>query len=258
VRRCLPLALLIVGISMVSAYLLASGDAECRWGMSAEACAEGFVGQLDELLETIAALSVAVGLFVALMTLLEMRRHGRLVRQLETTARTTRIGEHEVHLVPGLDVPYVAGLLQARIYCPADLEARLSPVEVRAVVLHERHHQRTHAPLRLIVLSAFRPVVEFLPGGHAWVERRRGAMEIAADDHAIAMGARRSTIAGALLKLSVPGGEMALAGYASASELRLRHLLGDEEVRETATSKLALLAVSLLGIAPCLLRGISV
>ena len=257
-RQRLHLGLLLLGIALLCTYLCANGDADCRWGMSAEACAEGFVGQLGELFETVVALSAAIAIFVAVMTLLEVRRHRRLVRQLSRTAHTTQMAGHEVHLVPGLAAPYVAGLTRARIYCPTDLASRLSQDELRAVILHEHHHQQAHAPLRLVLLSALRPAVDLLPGGREWVEHRRGAIEIAADDHAIARGARRSVIAGALVKLSMPGREMALAGYASASELRLRHLLGDEEARGTATSKVALLVVSLLGLAPCLLRGISV
>ena len=120
----------------------------------------------------------------------------------------------------------MAGLARPRIFCPADLAERLSERELRAVVLHERHHQLAHAPARLIILAALAPALERLEVGQRWVERRRAAIEIAADDHALGAGAGRPELARALLKLSPVGLDAGLPGFASVSELRLRHLVG--------------------------------
>ena len=243
----------IAGVSVVM-----TGDADCRWGVPAGVCPEGPLGEVEELLATIGAMVVAVGAFLAISLLMEVRRHVRTTRALRRHARTAELAGLEVRFVDDLPAPFVAGLVRSRIYCPADLPVRLDAEELRAVILHEQHHQLGAAPARLALLAAASPVVELVPGGRAWLERRRGVIETSADDHAITRGASRSALARALVALSTTDPDPALAGYASASEVRLRHLLGDEDEDARGTSRLTLLAVSLIAIAPCIVRGLTI
>ena len=200
---------------------------DCAGGMAPAACLGGSVGSIRSLFGVVAAIGATIGGFVAISIFWQVHRHRRLSRFLDRTARPARLADHDVGLVVGLAAPCVAGLTRSRIYCPADLAERLSEPELRAVVLHERHHQLIHAPARLVILAALAPALGRLEVGRRWAEGRRAAIEIAADDHALDAGARRPELARALLKLGAASLDGGLPSYASASELRLRHLMGE-------------------------------
>lgn len=154
-------------------------------------------------------------------------RHERLARGLARLAYSGTLAGEPVEIVPGLTAPLVAGLWTPRIFSGDDLDARLDEEELRAVVLHERHHQRGHAPLRLVALSAIEPWLGRTVSGRAWLERERARIEIAADAYALAEGASRPAMAGALLKLSAAPGLTWAPGFATAADLRVRALLGE-------------------------------
>jgi len=208
------------------AFGLGTGP-DCSAGMAPAACLGGSVGSIRNLFGLVAAIGLTVGGFVAVSIFWQAHRHRRLSMLLDRTASPARLAGQDVGLVSGLAAPCVAGLTRSRIYCPADLVERLSERELHAVVLHERHHQLVHAPLRLVILAALAPAVERLEIGRRWAERRRAAIEIAADDHALDAGARPPELARALLKLGTASLDGGLPSYASASELRLRHLMGE-------------------------------
>lgn len=153
--------------------------------------------------------------------------HRRLSKTLDALARPATLADHLVGLIPGLRNPVVAGIRRPRVYCSDDLAARLDSDEVRAVLLHERHHQLSFAPARLVILSGLAPIVGRVVYGHAWLDRQRALLEIAADEYALRSGASRAALARALLKLQVATPAPTTAGFATANELRLRVLLGD-------------------------------
>jgi beta-lactamase regulating signal transducer with metallopeptidase domain len=159
---------------------------------------------------------------------LALDRHRRVAAALSQRARPAVLGGHEVALVDGLPTVVVAGLRRPRTYCPSDLSATLDASELRAVLLHEHHHQLTYAPFRLALLDAVRPLVAWFDAGRGWCARRRASIEIDADAYAIARGSSRSAVASALLNLA-GGSPAALAGFAISSELRLRALLDGRE-----------------------------
>ncbi|MDQ6795123.1 MAG: hypothetical protein M3067_09975 [Chloroflexota bacterium] len=202
-----------------------------------------------------AAIGATVGGLLAVSILWQVRRHRQLSMLLDRTASPARIADQDVGLVAGLVAPCVAGLARSRIYCPANLAERLSEPELRAVVLHERHHQLVHAPARLVVLAALTPAVGRLEVGRRWAERRRAALEIAADDHALGAGAHRPEIARALLKLGAASLAGGLPSYASASELRLRHLMGEASPAGSGLGSLAPLVLPVGVFAACLVWG---
>ena len=132
-----------------------------------------------------------------------------------------------VALVPGLGAALVAGLRRPQIYCADDLSERLDSEELRAVILHEHHHQLSRGPAQLVLISALAPILGRIEPGQAWIERERAKVEIAADAYALSAGASRQALASALLKLASSPGLSAAPGFSSAVDLRVRALLGE-------------------------------
>lgn len=202
----------------------------------------------------IAVTTLPVGIFIA-MWLWEARRHQRLAAEMGRLAYQGALVGQPVHFVRGLSGPLVAGLWAPRIFCGDDLDGRLDQDELWAVMLHERHHVRDRAPLRLVGLAALAPVVGCTSAGRAWLERERARIEIAADRHALAEGVSRPAIASALLKLGARASASA-PGFTTAADLRIQALLGepiglhpDRRVRWTAAAVLLLAACLLVYLA---------
>jgi hypothetical protein len=157
----------------------------------------------------------------------EALRHQRLTVSLAKLSSPTTIDGRSVALVPGLGAAVVAGLRRPRIYCAEDLPRRLDPDELRAVILHEHHHQLERGPVRLVLIGALAPLLGRLEASRAWMERERARLEIAADGYALESGASRPALASALVKLASTPGMIAAPGFASAADLRVRALLGE-------------------------------
>jgi len=168
---------------------------------------------------------LAVAFLVALGR--EARHHQRLAESIARLARPGTLGGRSVGLVPGLGAAVVAGLGRPRIFCADDLPDRLDAEELRAVILHEHHHELERAPTRLVLIGALAPALGRLEAGRAWMERERARLEIAADAYALESGALRPALASALVKLAASPGLSVAPGFASAADLRLRALLGD-------------------------------
>lgn len=177
--------------------------------------------------------------------------HRRVARALARQSQPGLLLGYEVALVDGLTAPAVAGLLRPRIYCPADLVDRLNERELSAVLLHERSHQAARDPARLVFLSAVATVLPRWDRVRCVIERRIAGFEIAADRNALHAGAQRADLAGALLKLQAPLADATLASYASASELRVRHLLGELQPPPKRQSILLLVAVPIATFVIC-------
>ena len=169
--------------------------------------------------------TVLVGVLVPIA--LQIVVHHRVSRALRRTATSATLGGHTVGLVPGMSAACVAGIRRPMIYCSEDLASRLDADELLAVLLHERHHQLTHAPARMIALAGLAAVVGQTDRGRAWLEQQRAGIEIAADRHAIGAGAERAALARALLKLDAGAPTLSLVGFASAVDLRVRALLDE-------------------------------
>lgn len=170
-------------------------------------------------------LAAVIVLLVAISR--EAWRHHRLAASLARLAYPATIEGHSIALVPGLGAALVAGLRHPRIFCADDLPRRLDAEELRAVILHERHHQREGGPARLVLIGALAPVLGRFESGRAWLERERARIEIAADVYALNSGASRSALASALVKLASSPTMRVAPGFASAVDLRVRALLGE-------------------------------
>lgn len=199
----------------------------------------------------LAAMAALLTVLVAAL-LHHARRHRQVAAGLARFAYRGSLAGEPVEFVPGLDAPLVAGLRAPRVFCGDDLHLRLDEEEVRGVILHEQHHQRGRAPLRLVALSGVAALVGRTAVGRAWLERERARIEIAADAHALAAGVSRAALAGALLKLSTVQRFASAPGFATAADLRVRALLG-EPTGLDSHRRLSWAAPGALTVAACLI-----
>ena len=220
----------VIGVSVAFGCLVAmEGAHACPPDIASASCIGSAVRTMTGL-SSLAAVALAIlAAALALGVLWQVRRHQRLAGLLERWATPAQLMNHDVAIVAGLPAPCVAGIVRPRIYCPPDLMERLAVPELCAVLLHERHHQLSHAPARLVILAALATIFGPLGAGRRWIERQRAAIEIAADRYALLAGARRPEVARAMIKLGPGLAGGSLPGYSSATELRLRHLLGEAE-----------------------------
>lgn len=252
--RTAILALAAVAGAVALCMALPAFDPSCAM-RGDPARAVGVCGVAQASTREVAFLGIVAAAIVGSVILASIGIHATLHHRVASTlwrrARPAVVAGHAVGLVPGVGAALVAGMRRPRIYCSDDLVTRLTSGELRAVLLHERHHELSHAPARLVVLSALTPFLGRPGLGLSWLERRRAAIEIAADEHAIRNGATRTTLARAILKLRETPTQVSLAGFATAGDLRLRALLG-EDVQPHARNRRALgtavVAAALVGL----------
>ena len=170
----------------------------------------------------------AAGIGISVAVTWKAHRHHRLMRKLCAMGRSSVVAGIEIEELPGSAGAFVAGLRRPRIFCSPALGTFLSEDELRAVLLHERFHQLDRAPAKLIVLETLAPALNLVAAGRDWLARRVAALEIAADRYALDEGSSRSALARALVKLAPAGAGSSGIGFASATELRVKALLGEE------------------------------
>lgn len=203
-----------------------------------------------------ALIAIALGVlgFLAITFVIAARRHRRLFDHLRRVSSHGELQGHDVWFAPGIAVAFVAGLRRPAIFCDPELPDRLNSDEIRAVILHEHHHQLHLAPLRLVLIEALAPFAGRMSAGAAWLARQRASIEIAADEHALSAGVARSTLASALIKLSTSPSLIYVPGFASAADLRLRALL-DPQPAPTVLPRLGWAAgVAVFLVVGCLLH----
>lgn len=232
-RRMLPAS---GGIAAALAVCLAIPEAlgalGCQelgiFGSCVGASPTAFPGIQTGILLTLTVLAASfVGIIVY-----EGTRHSRLARAFSSLAQPASVMGQRVGVVPGINGAVVAGVARPAIYCSEDLMGALEDEELAAVLLHERHHQRTRAPLRLVILAAAGRFIDWSAVGRRWLDRRRAAIEIAADAYVISTGLPRPVLARAILKLHDAHSEVPAAGFGGAVDLRLRALVGNEAAED--------------------------
>ncbi len=228
------IVLVLAGLSVVASCLLGTVT-------SPEGCHPSHVESLGSVcngpasdtwpLGLMFAIAIIGALFIVISFAWYAERHRRLARLLHQLATPAILSDVPVGLVDGVGPAWVAGIRRPRIYCASSLAAQLDPLELRAVILHERHHQLVLAPARLILLDAVAWPIERFAVGRRWLEHSRAQIEISADRYALAGGATRVHLARALVKLGDQHGPAGVAGYAASSDLRIRALLCDPPER---------------------------
>lgn len=117
---------------------------------------------------------------------------------------------------------FCAGYLRARVYVSTATLEVLHPIELRAVLAHEREHLKRHDPLRIALARVLAHALFFLPALARLVERYGDLAELRADASAIHEShGNRAPLASALLAF----GDGAHPGVGIAPD-RVDHLLG--------------------------------
>ena len=151
----------------------------------------------------------------------------RLDRELDRLSVARVVGGVRVKVVRGAgNVALVTGTVRPSIYIGEGLLDELSADEQRAVLLHESHHRATRAPLRAAALEAWLSIAGRLRGVGRVLYERLVDLETMADTYAVAHGASRSALAGALLKTDA--GRVGVSATSYGTERRVRALLGRE------------------------------
>lgn len=164
-----------------------------------------------------------------------------VLRVLRTLAFIDRV---ERNAVPFMDIPrlpflenvtvfedrmplaFTGGFLKPRVFVSTKLMEALEEKELRAVILHEFHHQNLKDPLKGLVVSFisdflfFLPITRFLKKAHCLTA------EMTADAHAVNLQADPVDLAVSLLKVQKISGRAASWFFDPATE-RAKRLLGE-------------------------------
>lgn len=140
---------------------------------------------------------------------------------------------------------FCAGLVRPRVYVSTAALVALDDDELRAVLAHERHHQRRRDPLRLLVVQALGDALFFMPVLRRLRERYAILAELAADEAAVSAAGSRSALASALLTFGERPNSHVVVGIAPE---RVDHLLGDRARWELPASLFAGALVTLGGL----------
>ncbi|MFN8470776.1 MAG: M56 family metallopeptidase [Anaerolineae bacterium] len=122
------------------------------------------------------------------------------------------------------------GVIRPRICVSSALVEILTPVELEAVLLHERHHLVSRDPLKVLISRALGMGLFFLPAARDLRDRYLVGKEIAADASAAESVRSELPLAGALLKLLSQGDQglpstVAAIGAFNVTEERIQRIL---------------------------------
>lgn len=182
-------------------------------------------------------------------------------RHLSIRSRRASVGETAVRILADpAPVAFVSGLFRPRIYVSRLLIDMLDEHELRGVLLHELHHRSTLAPLRGLMLEAWRSTLGWLPPVRRALLARLACLEIEADAAAVDAGVPPATLASALLKCD-PHSPAAASAFSTAAAVRIGELVAWGRTERTerhpslplewaapTTAAVALLACHLVGV----------
>ncbi len=155
----------------------------------------------------------------------------------ELKALTRCLGlKDKVHLLDS-EVPlcFCAGFISPRIYISRGMVEKLEPQELKALLLHEKHHLKNYDPLKMLLGRLVVAALFFIPALRDILEQYLIDKEIAADRSAIQYQGHYRGIAGALEKLlqersTIPADGLVVGG-AEALSYRIDHLMGHTSQR---------------------------
>ena len=186
------------------------------------------------------------------MSAVRLRRIARGATAVKVDAACTRLlhgrgRRAELCVSDAVDRPSVAGFLHPRILLPPELLTRLSPAELRQIVVHEMEHLRRRDDW-VNLLQKLCLVVFPLNPALLWVERRVCAeRELACDDRVLRLTRAPKTYATCLTNLAEHrlvrrGVSLALGAWERQTELAARvHriLAGPEPATGSARTRVA-------------------
>ncbi len=172
--------------------------------------------------------------------------------RLIAALRGTDIRPDQVHPVGTAGTPRVQGMLRPRIVLPVSLLRRLSPAELRAVLLHEEEHRRRRDPLRFLAFRLCRSVLFFYPLLQPVLRRLYECAEYACDEATLRAGIRPRHYARALahtLLLGMGATRLSAAATGRSGSMlrrRIQRLHEPEGSRPMVRYRLTILASILL------------
>jgi len=188
----------------------------------------------------VVAAGVAAGAFWILAAVKNWWQTRTYVRSLNRRSVSLPPGTHPPleslrirnHVIAVRDVrPYAltVGLVTPKIIVSTRLIETLDDDELESVLLHERSHAVHRDPLALLFARTLAAGFFYLPIVKVLADRHRAAVELAADQYALARLSDPVSLSSAMLKLLDPAPAVAPgSGFASVTDVRLSHLLGDD------------------------------
>lgn len=146
-----------------------------------------------------------------------------------------------------LPLAFTGGFLKPRVFVSTKLMDALDEKELRAVVLHESHHQKSNDPLKGLIVSFLSDFLFFLPVSRFLKKAYSLTAEMTADAFSIGLDANPTDLAGSLLKVQKLNGPAASWFFDPTTE-RAKRLLG-QPARIPLPMKKAFLTVILLAVA---------
>jgi len=145
-----------------------------------------------------------------------------------------------------LPLAFTAGFLKPRVFLSTRLVDILDEKELRAVILHESHHQRSKDPLKGLVVSFISDLLFFLPVSRFLHKTYHLTSEMTADAYSVSSQADPLDLVGSLLKVQKLNGPAASWFFDPTTE-RAKHLLG-QPARIPLPLKKTFLTIVLLAI----------
>ncbi|MGH2452419.1 MAG: M56 family metallopeptidase [bacterium] len=157
-----------------------------------------------------------------------LRRHAvGLPLELLPVLHTLGLMDHVVAVGDVRPYALTAGLFAPKIIISTGLIERLDEGELEAVLLHEASHAVHRDPLALLVSRALAAGFFYLPVAKALAVRQQAALELAADQYALARLGDSVSLSSAMLKLLNPAPAVTPASaFTSVTDVRLSLLLG--------------------------------
>ncbi len=150
--------------------------------------------------------------------------------ELEPLTRRLGLQNKVCLLNSGGPLCFCAGFISPHIYLSRGMMERLTPEQLEALLLHEKHHLENYDTLKTLLGKLIVSAFFFIPALHDVLKRYLIEKEIAADRSAIRQQGHYRGIAGTLEKLlrehsNGPVEGLAVGG-AEALEYRIDHLTG--------------------------------
>ena len=257
-------ALLILGLGLLAGllgFILHHSPTVAAY--ETETCiavAETAIALSSALLVPWTVISVVVG-FALVTSLWQMLATRALIRRLlasavpappELRAAAQAVDVTDIDLVADeRPFAFCYGLLQPRVCLTTGLLDLLSSAELRAVLLHERHHQLSRDPLKILVSRSLSVGLFFLPAAHDLRDRYLVGKEMAADASTAQAVQSELPPASALLKLLALGGaglpsSVAAIGAFNVTEERIQRMVRGGPVGQARLDVRRLLATAVV------------
>ncbi len=145
-----------------------------------------------------------------------------------------------------MPLAFTGGFMKPRIFLSTKLAEILDEKELRAVILHESHHQRSKDPFKGLVVSFISDFLFFLPVSNYLKKAFHLTSELTADACSVSSEVDPLDLVSSLLKVQKLNGPAA-SWFSDPTTVRANHLLG-QPARIPLPLKRAFLTFALLAI----------